>query len=80
MVKLKKIVNNILNILIPIIYVIVIGIFGYYIFKLDIIPEKYLIIGGIIFGLINILIIFLSIKKHHLISNIIMLIIYSIFI
>ena len=75
MVKLKKIVNNILNILIPIIYVVVMVMFGYYLFKLNIIPEKYLIIGGSIFGLINILIIVLSIKKHHLISNIIMLII-----
>ncbi len=72
---MKKIVNNILNILIPIIYVVVMVMFGYYLFKLNIIPEKYLIIGGSVFGLINILIIFLSIKKHHLISNIIMLII-----
>ncbi len=83
-INLKKLFsrNNILTILsllITLIYIAIILITSYFIFKLNIIPDKYLIIGYIILFIITIILIFniLNKKKYinKMISSILMMII-----
>ena len=66
--------KKVLKIILIVIYILSIILFSYFIFKLNIIPLKYLLIGYIIFILFSILFIYL-LKKIPILGAILMVII-----
>ena len=61
----KDYILNLILIILGLICLISIGIFSYYLFAINIIPTKYLVMGFTILGLILLLIFILTIKKKN---------------
>lgn len=72
---IKTLFKTIFKFLLLIIYIISFIIFTYYIFKIDIIPFKYLLLGYSIFAILSIIIFILFITKHLLSSFILIAIV-----
>ena len=75
---MKKIISIIMSILIPVIYIAVLTVLSYYIYKLNIIPNKYLVIGYIFIGIITIGCFYLIYRTIELAPRIIALVVISI--
>ena len=68
---MKRIVFNTINILITLVYILVLCVLSYYVYKLNIIPNKYLIVAYGLIGVSSILLIFNLIRKCRLYVKII---------
>ena len=61
---MKKVIFTIIKLILTSIYLLVLGVLSYYVYKLNIIPNKYLIIAYSFIGVISVLLILFLFKSR----------------